>query len=174
LRRFLSVALGGTLIATIAISLFEARQKRAFITPTNADRILMEKSARRLTLFSSGRKLKEYRVALGFSPVGPKQREGDGRTPEGNYKIDFHKSDSAFHRALHISYPDAAATGRAAEAGVAPGGDIMIHGLPNGFSALGPAHRLRDWTAGCIAVTDSEIDDIWVSVPDGTPIEIRP
>jgi murein L,D-transpeptidase YafK len=174
LRRFLSVALGGALIATIAISLFEARRKPAVITPTNADRILVEKSARRLTLFSSGRKLKEYRVALGFSPVEPKQCEGDGRTPEGKYKIDFHKSDSAFHRALHISYPDAADTGRAAQAGVAPGGDIMIHGLPNGFSALGSAHRLRDWTAGCIAVTDSEIDEIWVSVPDGTPIEIRP
>jgi len=118
--------------------------------------------------------LKEYRVALGFSPVGPKQHEGDGRTPEGNYKIDFHKSDSAFHRALHISYPDAVDTARAAEAGVAPGGDIMIHGLPNGFSAAGLTHRLHDWTAGCIAVTDSEIDEIWASVSDGTPIEIRP
>ena len=113
-------------------------------------------------------------MALGFSPVGPKQSEGDGRTPEGNYTVDFHKSDSAFHRALHISYPDAADSARAAEAGVAPGGDIMIHGLPNGFSALASAHRLRDWTAGCIAVTDSEMDEIWVSVADGTPIEIRP
>jgi murein L,D-transpeptidase YafK len=174
LRRFLSVALAGALIATTAISLFKARQKPAVITSTTADRILVEKSARRVTLFSCGRKLKEYRVALGFSPVGPKQREGDGRTPEGNYKIDFHKSDSAFHRALHISYPNAADAGRAAEAGVAPGGDIMIHGLPNGCSALGPAHRLRDWTAGCIAVTDSEIDEIWVLVADGTAVEIRP
>ena len=113
-------------------------------------------------------------MALGFSPVGPKQHEGDGRTPEGKYKIDFHKSDSAFHRALHISYPDAADSARAAEAGVAPGGDIMIHGLPNGFSALGPAHRSRDWTAGCIAVTDSEMDEIWASAADGTSIEIGP
>jgi hypothetical protein len=121
LRRFLSVALAGALIAATAISLYEARQKPAAITPTTADKILVEKNARRLTLFSSGRKLKEYRVALGFSPVGPKQREGDGRTPEGNYKIDFHKSDSAFHRALHISYPDAADTRRAAEAGVDAG-----------------------------------------------------
>ena len=168
------VALAGALIATTAISLFEARQKAAVITPTTADKILVEKSARRLTLFSSGRKLKEYRIALGFSPVGSKQREGDGRTPEGNYKIDFHKSDSAFHRALHISYPDTADAARAAEAGVAPGGDIMIHGLPNGSSALGPAHRLRDWTAGCMAVIDSEIDEIWASVADGTPIKIRP
>lgn len=148
MRRLLSVALAGALIATTAISLFEAHQKRVVTTPTTADKVLVEKSARRLTLFSSGRKLKEYRIALGFAPAGPKQREGDGRTPEGNYKIDFHKSDSAFHRALHISYPDAADARRAAEAGVAPGGDIMIHGLPNGLSALGPAHRLRDWTAG--------------------------
>jgi len=174
LRRYLFFALAGVLIATAIAFLFQARQKPAANAPTKADRILVEKAARRLTLFSAGRKLKEYRVALGFSPVGSKEHEGDGRTPEGNYTIDFHKSDSAFHRALHISYPDAADTARAVEAGVAPGGDIMIHGLPNGFSAFGPAHRLRDWTAGCIAVTDFEIDEIWASVKDGTPIEIRP
>ena len=166
--------MAGALIATAAISLYVARQKPAATTPTTADKILVEKSVRRLTLFSSGRKLKGYRVALGFSPIGPKQREGDGRTPEGNYKIDFRKSDSAFHRALHISYPDAADTWRAAEAGMAPGGDIMIHGLPNGSGALGTAHHLRDWTEGCIALTDSEVDEIWASVADGTPIEIRP
>jgi murein L,D-transpeptidase YafK len=174
LLRLFGFALAGLLLATAAAFLFQARQKPAANAPTKADRILVEKAAHRLTLFSAGRKLKEYRVALGFSPVGSKQREGDGRTPEGNYAIDFHKSDSAFHRALHISYPNAADTARAAEAGVAPGGDIMIHGLSNGFSALGSAHRLRDWTAGCIAVTDSEIDEIWESVNDGTPIEIRP
>jgi len=174
LRRYLSVALAGGLIATAAVFLFQAQQKPAANAPTKADMILVEKRARRLTLFSAGRKLKEYRVALGFSPIGPKQHEGDGRTPEGKYTIDFHKSDSAFHRALHISYPDAADGARAAEAGMTPGADIMIHGLPNGLSELGPAHRLRDWTAGCIAVTDSEIDEIWASVADGTPIEIRP
>ena len=172
LRRLFGFALAGLLIATAAAFLFQARQKSAI--NAKADRILVEKTARRLMLFSAGRRLKEYRVALGFSPVGAKQREGDGRTPEGNHTIDFHKSDSAFHRALHISYPNAAGTARAAEAGVAPGGDIMIHGLPNGFSAAGLTHCLRDWTAGCIAVTDSEIDEIWASVSDGTPIEIRP
>jgi murein L,D-transpeptidase YafK len=109
------------LIATAAAFLFQARQKPVANAPTKADMILVEKGARRLTLFCDRRKLKEYRVALGFSPVGPKQREGDGRTPEGKYAIDFHKSDSAFHRALHISYPDAADSARAAEAGVAPG-----------------------------------------------------
>ena len=96
--------------------------------------------------------MKEYRVALGFSPVGPKQREGDGRTPEGNYKIDFHKSDSAFHRALHISYPDAADTGRAAEAGVAPGGDIMIHG--------------SSVSVGCLAMGDEAAEDLFVLAAD--------
>jgi murein L,D-transpeptidase YafK len=90
------------------------------------------------------------------------------------YTIDFHKPDSAFHRALHISYPSAEDNARAAEAGVSAGGDIMIHGLPNGLGALGPAHRLRDWTAGCIAVTDAEIEEIWNLVNDGTPIEILP
>jgi murein L,D-transpeptidase YafK len=174
LHRLFGFALAGLVLATAAAFLFQARQKPAANASAKADKILVEKTARRLTLFSAGRKLKKYRVALGFSPVGSKQREGDGRTPEGNYTIDFHKSDSAFHRALHISYPSAADTARAAEAGVAPGGDIMIHGLPNSFSALGSAHRLRDWTAGCIAVTDSEIDEIWESVADGTPIEIRP
>src|SRR5438874_1396427 len=88
------------------------------------------------------------------STATPKQRERDGRTPEGNSNSDFHKSDSAFHRALRISYPGAADTRRGAEAGEAPGGDIMIRGLPNGVSALGRAHRLRDWSAGCIALTD--------------------
>ena len=139
--------------------------------PIKADRILVEKGLRRLTLFSAGRKLKEYHVALGFSPVGPKEREGDGRTPEGIYIIDFHKPDSTFHRALHISYPSVEDNARAAEAGVSPGGDIMIHGLPNG---LGATHRVPDWTAGCIAVTDAEIDEIYDFVSDGTPIEIRP
>jgi murein L,D-transpeptidase YafK len=150
------------------------RQKAPGKARLKADRILVEKRARRLTLFSVDRKLKEYHVALGFSPIGPKEREGDGRTPEGIYAIDFHKPDSAFHRALHISYPSADDNARATEAGVSPGGDIMIHGLPNGLGALGAGHRLHDWTAGCIAVSDVEIDEIYDSVSDGTPIEIRP
>ena len=171
MRRYLLFALTLLLIAAAVVFIF---QKRQDLRPPKADKILVEKGARRLTLFSAGRKLKEYRVALGFSPVGPKEREGDGRTPEGIYVIDFHKPDSAFHRALHISYPSTDDDMRAAEAGVSPGGDIMIHGLPNGLGALGPAHRLHDWTAGCIAVTDSEIDEIYGSVSDGTSIEIRP
>ena len=162
------------LIAAAVTFVLQHRQKATGKTLSKADRILVEKGARRLTLFSAGRKLKEFHVALGFSPIGPKEREGDGRTPEGFYIIDFHKPDSAFHRALHISYPSADDDARATEAGVSPGGDIMIHGLPNGLGALGAGHRLRDWTAGCIAVSDTEIDEIYTSVSDGTPIEIRP
>jgi len=161
LRRYLLFALALLLIAAATAFIFQQRQKPS---PPKADKVLVEKGARRLTLFSGGRKLKEYHIA----------REGDGRTPEGIYTIDFHKPDSAFHRALHVSYPSAKDNTRAAEAGVSPGGDIMIHGLPNGLGALGVAHRLRDWTAGCIAVTDPEIDEIYSLVNDGTPIEILP
>lgn len=158
------------LIAAAVVFIF----RRQNLTPPKADTILVEKGARRLTLLSGSRELKDYHIALGFSPIGPKGREGDGRTPEGIYSIDFHKPDSAFHRALHVSYPSAQDSARAAEAGVSPGGDIMIHGLPNGLGALGAASRSRDWTAGCIAVTDPEIDEIYSSVDDGTPIEILP
>ncbi|HKR54101.1 MAG TPA: L,D-transpeptidase family protein [Chthoniobacterales bacterium] len=174
MRRHLLSALALLLIAATVAFIFQQNQRPSGNRPPKADKILVEKAARRLTLFSAGRKLKEYRVALGFSPIGPKEREGDGRTPEGIYIIDFHKPDSAFHRALHVSYPSAEDSARAAEAGVSPGGDIMIHGLPSGLRTLGAAHRWRDWTAGCIAVTDPEIDEIYSSVNDGTSIEIQP
>jgi murein L,D-transpeptidase YafK len=139
-----------------------------------ADRVLVEKAARRLTLFRGNEPLKVYRVALGQAPIGGKEQDGDQRTPEGNYLIDFHKEDSDFHRALHISYPGQTDIDRAAARGVSPGGDIMIHGLPNGRGWIGAFHLRRDWTAGCVAVTNSEIEEIWRAVPDGTPIEIRP
>jgi murein L,D-transpeptidase YafK len=139
-----------------------------------ADRVLVEKSLRRLTLLRNGASLKTYRVALGRAPVGPKEQEGDQRTPEGIYLIDFHKEDSDYHRALHVSYPEQRDIDRAGASGVPPGSDIMIHGLPNGRGWIGAFHRRADWTAGCIAVTDFEIEEIWRAVPDGTPIEIRP
>jgi murein L,D-transpeptidase YafK len=144
--------------------------------PSNstADRVLVEKSVRRLTLLRNGTPLKTYRVALGREPVGPKEQEGDQRTPEGIYQIDFHKEDSDYHRALHVSYPEQRDIDRAAASGVSAGSDIMIHGLPNGRGWIGAFHRRTDWTAGCIAVTDLEIEEIWRAVPDGTPVEIRP
>jgi murein L,D-transpeptidase YafK len=139
-----------------------------------ADRIVVEKSARKLTLFRGETPLKSYSVALGRAPEGTKQREGDHRTPEGHYIIDAHKRDSAFHLALHISYPSPADSASAAQRGMKPGGDIMIHGIQNGLGWLGAFHRLIDWTSGCIAVTDKEIEEIYRALPDGTPIEIRP
>jgi murein L,D-transpeptidase YafK len=121
-----------------------------------------------------GKPLKTYQVALGGNPAGPKREQSDHRTPEGRYIIDFHNRRSAFHLALHISYPSAEDRRQGARRGVAPGGAIMIHGLRNGRGWVGEAHRLRDWTNGCIAVTDSEIEEIARAVPDGTPIVIYP
>jgi len=139
-----------------------------------ADRVLVIKSTRTLELKSHGNILKTYRVALGTDPVGPKQRQGDHRTPEGTYVLDYRNATSRFHRSIHISYPDQQDRARARKLGVSPGGDIFIHGLPNGYGWIGRAHRVKDWTDGCIAVTDQEMDEIWRAVPDGTVIEIRP
>ena len=138
------------------------------------DRVLVEKSERRLTLLHDGVAVKTYRVALGREPVGDKERQGDGRTPEGTYTIDRRNAASQYHRSLHIDYPDAAHRARARKLGVSPGGDIFIHGLPNGFAWTGAAQHYADWTAGCIAVDNDEIDEIWKLVRDGTPVEIRP
>jgi len=139
-----------------------------------ADRVLVEKSARRLTLLRNSSAVKTYRIALGRAPMGPKEYEGDQRTPEGIYTIDFHKPDSDYHLALHVSYPEPRDVDRAAAQGLSAGSDIMIHGLPNGRGWIGRFHRRSDWTAGCVAVTDFEIEEIYRAVPDGTPIEIRP
>jgi len=132
------------------------------------------KAERRLLLFRGEELLAAYRVALGSQPEGPKERRGDGRTPEGRYVLDWRQSESKFHREIHVSYPNARDRAHAAVAGVSPGGGIMIHGLPNGLGEIGADHAAGDWTKGCIAVTDEEMDEIWQAVPDGTPIEILP
>lgn len=139
-----------------------------------ADSIVIEKKARRLTLFHQGRALRSYRVALGANPVGDKRVAGDRRTPEGVFEIDWKNEKSDFHLALHISYPDSAHRARAAALGASPGGDILIHGLRNGSGATGAFHRTVDWTDGCIALTDEEIEGVWSAVMVGTPVEIRP
>ncbi len=141
---------------------------------TVADRIVVEKAARCLTLLKNGAPLKTYRVALGRSPVGNKERQGDNRTPEGVYSIDWRNARSQYHRSLHISYPTPAERERARKRGASPGGDIMIHGLPPAYAWLGARHRLVDWTFGCVAVTNQEIEEIWRVVPDGTAVEIKP
>ena len=142
--------------------------------PLRADHVLVLKSQRVLILMKGTREIKRYKVSLGTAPVGPKTRQGDHHTPEGEYVIDRRNAHSSFYRALHVSYPNKADRESARRAGVEPGGGIMIHGLPNGFGSLGHLHLKRDWTDGCIAVTDEEMDEIWQLVPDGTPIEIRP
>ena len=142
--------------------------------PKKADKVLVFKHNHELQLLNQGKAFKTYKVALGGDPIGPKLQQGDHKTPEGFYVFDRRNSKSQFHRALHISYPNAEDLARAHKKGVPPGGDIMLHGLPNGYGAVGPAHRLKDWTDGCIAVTNEEIEEIWKLVPDGTPIEIRP
>jgi murein L,D-transpeptidase YafK len=131
------------------------------------DRIVIHKSRREMLLLSGDAVLRQYRVALGRNPVGPKLQEGDGKTPEGRYTIDRRNPKSAYHLSLHISYPDAADRDRARAAGVDPGRDIMIHGLKNG------ERREGDWTQGCIAVTDEEMDEIWRLVEDGTRVVIE-
>jgi murein L,D-transpeptidase YafK len=139
-----------------------------------ADSILILKKDHELELLASGKVIRTYKVALGRGGLTPKQREGDALTPEGRYVIDSRNAASHYHKALHISYPNAEDQARAAKLGVSPGGAIMIHGLPNGMGWIGSAHRLYDWTLGCVAVTDPEIDEIWNLVPVGTPVEIRP
>ncbi len=139
-----------------------------------AEFILVEKRARRLTLWYGGFPVRAFRVSLGENPVGDKQRRGDGRTPEGRYWIAGRNRTSRFYRSLHISYPSSADEYEASRAGSTAGGDIMIHGLPAGAGWIGKHHARFDWTRGCIAVTNEEIDEIWELVADGTPIEIRP
>jgi murein L,D-transpeptidase YafK len=149
-----------------------AAQKPA--SPEKADSVLILKKDHLLELLSNGQVIRAYKVALGQGGLAPKERQGDARTPEGHYVIDNRNSASEYHLSLHISYPNADDRKRAAKLGVAPGGDIMIHGLPNGKGYVGAAHRLFDWTLGCVAVTDQEIEEIWKLVPIGTPVEIRP
>jgi murein L,D-transpeptidase YafK len=142
--------------------------------PQKADSILILKKDHVLELLQGGKIIRTYKVALGRGGLAPKEREGDARTPEGHYIIDSRNAASHYHKALHISYPNSEDRQRAAKLGVSPGGAIMIHGLPNGMGWIGSAHRLYDWTLGCVAVTDEEIDEIWDLVPAGTPVEIRP
>jgi len=147
----------------------------AFAIQTGSvDKILVEKKQRRLMLISKGEVLKTYKIALGGNPDGPKIRHGDDKTPEGTYLIDSRNKDSHYHLSLHVSYPNERDKKRAKELGVSPGGDIMIHGLKNGFSRVGDRHTQVDWTKGCIAVTDEEIDEIAALVRNGTTVEIRP
>jgi murein L,D-transpeptidase YafK len=138
------------------------------------DRILIEKSTHTMKLMLRNDIVKTYKVSLSRVPVGAKQHSGDHRVPEGQYFIDSKNRFSKFHLALHISYPNAADRLRAKKLGVDPGGNIEIHGLGSTYGWAGSLHRTIDWTDGCIAVTNPEIEEIFPLVPVGTPVEIRP
>jgi murein L,D-transpeptidase YafK len=153
----------------LALTILFAQAAQPHVT-----KIVVEKSARKMILYEGDGVMREYRVALGGQPVGPKRRQGDQKTPEGLYKVDYKLPASHYHLALHISYPNAADREHARRLGVNPGGDILIHGLANKYAYLGADHRMTDWTLGCIAVTNPEIEEIFKLVAVGTPVEIRP
>jgi murein L,D-transpeptidase YafK len=169
--RWVSASLA-VLLALFSISWRSSAQQPA--PNEKADTVLILKKDHILQLLAGGKVIRTYKVALGRGGLAPKDREGDGRTPEGHYVIDSRNAASHYHRALHVSYPNVEDRSRAAKLGVSPGGEIMIHGLPNRMGWVGTKHRLYDWTLGCIAVTDEEIDEIWNLVPVGTRVEIRP
>ena len=137
-----------------------------------ADKVLVLKGERKLVLIKGDEVLKIYKVSLGGNPIGPKIRQGDSKTPEGKYLLDRHNSKSQYHRSIHISYPNADDLARAKRLGVPPGGDIFVHGEPNDYH--GPDQQMGDWTDGCVALTNADMDEIWRAVADGTPIEIKP
>jgi murein L,D-transpeptidase YafK len=143
-------------------------------TAVHIDRVVVDKQKRQLVLLSQGKEIRSYKVALGGQPVGPKVRQGDHRTPEGLYVLDGRNPGSRFYKSFHISYPNAKDVAAAKKLGVSPGGDIMLHGLPKGYAWVGKGQALHEWTDGCIAVSNEEMDELWRLIQVGTPIEIRP
>lgn len=139
-----------------------------------ADFVLVVKSERKLYLVRDERLYASFPVTFGSNPEGHKVQEGDGRTPEGLYVLDYKNASSGYHRSIHVSYPNEEDRANARELGVSPGGDIMIHGQKNGFGWLGFLSRFVNWTDGCIALKDREMDQLWEAIDPGTPIEIRP
>ena len=178
LRSFELMAIWRLFVLTVLLALLWlppqtglAGSQRSF---ADVDRIVVTKSSRTLQLFRGSDLVASFRVALGREPRGHKTHEGDGRTPEGLYWLDNWKEDSRFHKAIRISYPNRADRARARSLGKPAGGAIMLHGLPKELMSWGPDHYLFNWTEGCIAVTNEEMDLIWNSVRPGTPIEIQP
>ena len=156
------------------LGLATAEEQDLAIGPDRADNVVVDKSDRKLYLYKAGRVLREFDVSLGLVPNGAKQREGDFRTPEGKYTLDARNANSDFFLSIHVSYPNETDRARARDQGVDPGGQIMIHGWPNE-----PKYDVRryldtDWTDGCIAVSNSDMVDIWLMTRESTPIEIRP
>lgn len=139
-----------------------------------ADRVIIEKAARQLHLLQDGEVFRTFKIALGIRPEGDKTQEGDFKTPEGKYTLDMRNSNSDYFLSIHISYPNSVDRREAADLGVSPGGSIMIHGQPNAPKHTEVFYRTQDWTNGCIAVSNSDMIDIWLMTGDNTPIEIKP
>ena len=139
-----------------------------------ADLVRVYKAERKLQILAQGKVVHEFKMVLGPNPVGHKQQEGDGKTPEGHYLLDFKKPNSSFYKAIHISYPNARDLAAAKKRGVSAGGQIMMHGQPNGFGLFAAVTQQRDWTAGCIALSNADMDTLWQAVNIPTPIEILP
>jgi murein L,D-transpeptidase YafK len=170
-RRLSLMAASAILIALLVVTVESQAQTEQQI---EVDRIVVMKSARTMTLETNGKPLKIFKVALGTQPIGAKQQQGDHKTPEGSYIVDSKKPQSQFYEALHLSYPNPTDKAHARKLGVSPGGDVEIHGLGKKFVWIGARHQLTDWTDGCIAVTNEEIEEIFRLVPIGTRVEIKP
>lgn len=139
-----------------------------------ADRVVVEKKNRKLHLLKNGEPFRSFDIALGIAPVGDKQKEGDFKTPEGSYRLDMRNPNSDYFLSIHISYPSTEDRREAASRGFDPGGAIMIHGQPNVPSYSAAFYQQSDWTNGCIAVSNSDMIDIWLMTPDNVPIDILP
>jgi murein L,D-transpeptidase YafK len=158
----------------ITLSIYQLWPEPMLAEDAIIDKIIVVKSARKMTVYSEGNELKSYRISLGKEPTGKKEYEGDNKTPEGIYTINDKNPNSGYHLNLGISYPDSKDIEHANYLGKPPGGAIKIHGLRNEIGVIGKSHRLQDWTAGCIAVTNEEVEELYRCVPIGTEIEIRP
>lgn len=144
-----------------------------FSAKADIDLVRVDKSERKMYLLSGTQVVKQYDISLGAKPLGHKKQEGDEKTPEGTYFLDYKKEDSSFYRAMHISYPNKADKKEASENGVSPGGLIMVHGQKNGFGWLAPIMQNFNWTNGCIALTNSEMDEFMSLIEEGTKIKIE-
>ena len=171
---FIVIGFSLAIITSTSVIAAESTSGNKQAMPKNImiDKVFVDKSARTLQLLSDDKVIKSYHIALGGNPIGHKQQQGDQRTPVGNYILDYKNEKSGYYRSIHVSYPNAADKARAKSRGVSAGGDIMIHGQKNGFGAFGILNQQRDWTEGCMAVTNDEIDEIMAAVKIGTAIEI--
>ncbi|GHU02084.1 hypothetical protein FACS1894186_6100 [Alphaproteobacteria bacterium] len=162
------------LAAAVFVALRGAPGAMALPAEARVERLAVFKARREMEAYQGGKLLKTYKIALGFSPVGAKRFEGDGKTPEGLYHVGGKNPRSRYHKNLGVDYPNAQDKAYARKRGKSPGGDIKIHGLGKVFGPLGAAHALTDWTLGCIAVTNEEIDELYAVTPVGAEIEILP